>query len=162
MMQRSDLTQQSVWTCFNHSGCQGKNSLHFIHCSYSISANTVYGIWNTVSIYHEMNKSDWEKFKPIISLKNVILVNFVWVTLSILHIHMQQFLQFAVLVHLHKQQQVPKSSHVWPSAGLHFSVRLQMDGGLWNLIVGTVTIICWETPNLVKIRQQCQALYIKT
>jgi hypothetical protein len=43
----------------------------------------------------------------------------------------------------------------------HVSTRLPLDGFSWNLILGTSTKICRETPNLVKIWRKYRALYTK-
>jgi len=39
--------------------------------------------------------------------------------------------------------------------------RLPLDGYPWNLILGTFMDICWENPHLIKIGQNCLALYIE-
>lgn len=48
------------------------------------------------------------------------------------------------------------------SIRLHVSVWLPPEGFPWNSILGNFMNICWETPDLVEIRQKYQGLHMKT
>jgi hypothetical protein len=70
------------------------------------------------------------------------------------HVSVQSFLgAFVLSKHVH----ISFVMSVCP----HVSALLSLDGFSWNFMLQTLMKICVQNPNLVKIRQNYQALYMK-